>query len=110
MSHPATAAAIAMLVPDRAWTMRNVGSTATMSAAAVSAIADTCALSRKRLAGSRGGRSIVPGAVGSETKATDAPTSMNSSRMTMCTGLNGAGSPSASGTAMTTTRAIFAPR
>ena len=34
---------------------------------------------------------------GSETKATDAPTSMNSSRMTMWTGWNGAGSPSASG-------------
>ena len=81
-----------------------------MSAAAVSAMADSCVSSRNRRAGSRGGWSIAPGADGSETKATDAPTSMNSSRMTMCTGWNGAGSPSTSGTATTTTSAILAPR
>src|SRR5512133_3595751 len=71
--------------------MRNVGSTAAVSATAVSPIADSWVSSRNRRAGSRGGWSIAPGAGGSETKATDAPTSMNSSRMTMWTGWNGAG-------------------
>ena len=93
-SHPATAAAIAMSVPHRAWTMRNVGSTAAVSATAVSPMAESCVSSRNRRAGSRGGWSIAPGAAGSETKAIDAPTSMKSSRMTMWTGWNGAGSPS----------------
>ena len=81
-----------------------------MSATVVSAMADSCVASRNRRAGSRGGWSIAPGAGGSDTKATDAPTSMNSSRMTMCTGWNGAASPSASGAATTATSAILAPR
>ena len=64
-------------------------------------VADSCVWSRNRRAGSRGGVHRA-GAGGSETKATDAPTSMNSSRMTMCTGWNGAGRPSANGAATTT--------
>ena len=59
-SQPATAAAIAMSVPQRVWTRRNVGRTAAVSAAAVSAMANSCVSSRNRRAGSRGGWSIAP--------------------------------------------------
>src|SRR5919206_227240 len=47
-SQLATAAAIAMSVPHRAWTRRNAGRTAAVSAAAASTMADSCVSSRNR--------------------------------------------------------------
>jgi len=79
--------------PHPARTARYEARTAASTAATVVRMAATSDRSRNRPAGSRGGLSMVPGAVGSETNATDALRSMNSSSSTMWTGRTARAAP-----------------